>query len=163
MTEEAKKELQRQLCERVSLGETVSDVCAELQIARSTPWRWAEDDAAFRNSYARARELQAHALAEQTMQIAAGNDGLTQAWERGIEAAADELEKSGNKQWRKVVNALENGLVQRNRLRVDTLKWFTSKLAPKLYGEKIQQEVSGPDGEPVAVHVTHEVVDPVAR
>lgn len=39
--------------------------------------------------------------------------------------------------------------VQVARLKVDTIKWQTGKLAPKKYGDKIQQEVSGPDGGPV--------------
>jgi hypothetical protein len=142
------------LLRRVAEGETVSAVCEDLGIERSTPWRWAQDDAEFRNAYARARENQAHALAEQAIMIATGNDAMTVAWERGIEAAAEELEKSGNQKWRQVVNALENNLVQRNRLRVDTLKWFTSKIAPKLYGERIQAEVTGADGGPVQQAMT---------
>lgn len=35
----------------------------------------------------------------------------------------------------------------RSRLRVDTRKWYLSKLAPKRYGDKI--ELSGPDGQPI--------------
>jgi hypothetical protein len=39
--------------------------------------------------------------------------------------------------------------VQRSRLRVDARKWFAAKVAPKKYGEKVQQELSGPDGGPI--------------
>lgn len=35
------------------------------------------------------------------------------------------------------------------RLRVDARKWAASKLAPKRYGEKITQEVTGVDGSPL--------------
>lgn len=35
----------------------------------------------------------------------------------------------------------------RSRLRVDTRKWYLSKLAPKRYGDKL--ELSGPDGQPL--------------
>ncbi|MEX3630328.1 MAG: hypothetical protein VB138_13605 [Burkholderia sp.] len=38
---------------------------------------------------------------------------------------------------------------QRSRLRVDTRKWYLSKLAPKRYGEKTALELSGPDGGPI--------------
>lgn len=38
---------------------------------------------------------------------------------------------------------------QIGRLRMDALKWAAGKLAPKRYGEKVQQEVSGPNGGPV--------------
>ncbi len=33
--------------------------------------------------------------------------------------------------------------VQRSRLRVDTRKWFLSKLAPKRYGDRQAVEISG--------------------
>ena len=32
------------------------------------------------------------------------------------------------------------------RLKMDALKWAASKMAPKRYGEKVQAELSGPDG-----------------
>jgi hypothetical protein len=42
----------------------------------------------------------------------------------------------------------ENGTVpnsvanNRNRLEIDTIKWFACKLAPKIYGDKIQQDIT---------------------
>ena len=45
----------------------------------------------------------------------------------------------------------ENGDVQRDRLRVDTRKWYLSKVLPKVYGEKKAIEVSGVDGGPVQI------------
>lgn len=47
--------------------------------------------------------------------------------------------------------ALTPEAIQRNRLRVDARKWMASKIAPRLYGEKITQEISGPEGGPVQV------------
>lgn len=38
------------------------------------------------------------------------------------------------------------GDVQRDRLRVDTRKWITSKLKPKKYGDKVDVEHSGSVG-----------------
>jgi hypothetical protein len=32
------------------------------------------------------------------------------------------------------------------RIEVDARKWFASKFLPKQFGDKLQQEVSGPDG-----------------
>ena len=40
---------------------------------------------------------------------------------------------------------------QRDRLRVDTRKWLLSKMLPKVYGDKQQHEVSGPDGGPLII------------
>ena len=39
--------------------------------------------------------------------------------------------------------------IQRSRLKVDTRKWAMSKLAPKKYGDKIQQEIVGANGEAI--------------
>lgn len=35
------------------------------------------------------------------------------------------------------------------RVKVDALKWIMSKRAPKVYGDKVTQEHTGPDGGPV--------------
>lgn len=45
----------------------------------------------------------------------------------------------------------KTGDVIRDRLRFDARRWYLSKLAPKRYGDKVQQEVSGPDGGPITV------------
>lgn len=37
----------------------------------------------------------------------------------------------------------KDGDVNARRLQVDTRKWFTSKLAPKLYGEKVDVTSDG--------------------
>lgn len=39
------------------------------------------------------------------------------------------------------------------KLQVDTRKWVLSRMSPKKYGEKVQQEVSGSDGGPVQIQV----------
>ncbi len=36
--------------------------------------------------------------------------------------------------------------VARNRLRVDTRKWIAARILPKRYGDKVQQEHTGPNG-----------------
>jgi hypothetical protein len=38
---------------------------------------------------------------------------------------------------------------QQVRLQVDTRKWAASKILPKQYGDKVQQEVTGADGAPL--------------
>lgn len=42
---------------------------------------------------------------------------------------------------------------QRSRLMVDTRKWLLAKVLPKLYGDKLQTQISGPDGGPVESNV----------
>lgn len=52
-----------------------------------------------------------------------------------------------------------NEEVQRSRLRVDVRKWAASKLKPKKYGDKVSQEISGPNGGPIDMSWTVEVMD----
>jgi hypothetical protein len=35
------------------------------------------------------------------------------------------------------------------KVEIDARKWFASKFLPKRYGDKITQEISGPDGAPI--------------
>ena len=140
------REIIQDICDRVSRGELASAACEIHNIGRTTLFRWCEESEEFRNMYARARVNQAHALAEQSLRIAHGDDALTEAYREAIEVATDNMEPS---KARKLANQLEANLVQRDRLRVDTLKWYTSKLAPRLYGEKVAVEHSGPDGGPI--------------
>jgi hypothetical protein len=35
------------------------------------------------------------------------------------------------------------------KVEIDARKWFASKFLPKRYGDKITQEISGPDGSPI--------------
>jgi len=39
--------------------------------------------------------------------------------------------------------------IQRARLRIDARKWMAGKLAPKKYGDKVTQEISGLERDPV--------------
>lgn len=44
------------------------------------------------------------------------------------------------------------------RLHVDTLKWVMAKRAPKVYGDKVTQEHTGPDGGPMQVSEIRRVI-----
>jgi hypothetical protein len=57
-------------------------------------------------------------------------------------AIADESEVEAIYEGDAVKLELSGVAVARNRLRVDARKWLASKMAPKRYGEKLQQEVN---------------------
>ena len=78
--------------------------------------------ARFFAQYARARDLGLDAIADELFDIA--DDGQNDWMERHGE---------GNEGY--TVNGEH---VSRSRLRVDTRKWYLSKLAPKRYGEKLE-------------------------
>lgn len=86
------------------------------------------DDNEFREEYTRARELQAHRMAEEIFSIAddSSGDQVTRYKEDGTE-----------------YKATDHDNINRARLRVDTRKWYLSKVLPKLYGDKIEVNQTG--------------------
>jgi len=73
--------------------------------------------------YARATELRAEMMAEETLNIADAIDSDIITTEDGKE----------------IVN---HNVINRDRLRVDTRKWLLSKLHPKKYGDKIEVDTN---------------------
>lgn len=156
MAKENKQEIMEAVCHRISKGDLVKYAAKAEGITAETVRDWAHNDPALSLLYAHARQQQAHALAEQALEIADGSDALTRLYEEAIDAEEERLEANPNRG--KIIKELRSNLLNRDRMRMDARKWFTSKIAPKLYGEKI--EVSGPEGGPLTVKVTHEVIDP---
>lgn len=103
-----------------------------------TVFAWMDKHEEFLKQYTRARELQAHRMAEEIFEIADDSSKDTK-WEEGRDGEAYEV---CNHEW-----------LNRSRLRVDTRKWMLSKVLPKLYGEKVTQELTGKDGAPLSVVV----------
>lgn len=77
-------------------------------------WRWSIPN--FSTQYTKAKILQAELLAEETLEIADESDN-----DVTINAIGNEV--------------CNTEFVNRSRLRVDTRKWLTSKLLPKIYGD----------------------------
>ena len=123
------------ICARLADGESLRSICQDDDMpGRRTVLDWLDDDAnaSFRAKYARAREAQADLLAEEIVQIAdtpqMGSKSVSKA--SGIEIS-------------------EGDMIEHRRLQVDARKWYAAKLAPKKYGDKITQEVTGANGGPI--------------
>jgi hypothetical protein len=101
--------------------------------------------ALFVDQYARAREVQADCLADEIIEISD---------ESSYDLTTDE-------EGREIVNMNH---IQRDRLRVDSRKWYAGKLRPKVYGDKLEtkNEHSGPGGGPMQVSgtLTVELIEP---
>ena len=95
-------------------------------------YRWLTLHESFRELYVRAREDQAHMLAEQIIAISDDNTRDTY------------LDDDGNE-------IVKHDHINRSRLRVESRKWYAAKLNAKVYGDKTSQEISGPEGGPVSV------------
>jgi hypothetical protein len=88
---------------------------------RTCIYNWMNANIDFFDSYMRAKEKQAHLLADEVLQVA--NDVPTYE------------DKEGNPR-------IDNGMLGRAKLQMDALRWSASVLAPKFYKENKQNENS---------------------
>ena len=113
------------ICERLACGESMRSVARdETMPAMSTMFKWLREQGEFSEQYAKAKEESADALVEDMLDIADNQIGNVVTID-GVE-----------------VVVVDSAAVAHGRLRVDTRKWAASKLKPKKYGEKIQQELT---------------------
>lgn len=125
------------ICERLADGESLRSICSDDDMPnKATVFRWLGSDENLSDQYARARESQADAIFDEILDIA--DDARNDWMERGGE---DDAGYQANGEH-----------IQRSKLRIDARKWMAGKLRPKVYGDKIQQEHTSPDGSmtPVA-------------
>ncbi len=145
-------ELAADICERLSTGQSLREIsrCSGMPSA-STIAGWATNSTLFPEFgelYAHARGVWLTVLADEILEISddASNDFMSR------QHAGGEDER-----------VLDAEHVQRSRLRVDSRKWLLSKLKPGVYGDKISQEISGPDGAAIPTRVEVVFVDPPKR
>lgn len=123
-------ELAAEICAHIADGKSMRTICRQDHMpALSSIFLWISTNPEFSEQYAKARDMQADAMAEDMLDIA---DTPPKMGERGIDSA-DVADK---------------------RLRIDTRKWIASKLKPKKYGDKVEQTVQGADGGPVQHDMT---------
>lgn len=113
------------VCKEIESGRALRNVLKDENMpSTSTFYQWLENNEDKAKQYARATEVRAEVIFDDILSIADQNESDTYINENGVE----------------VVN---NDVIQRSRLRIDARKWVLSKLNPKKFGDKIQQEHSG--------------------
>jgi hypothetical protein len=122
-SQEEKDKIFDVVIESICNGNSLRKSCNNV-IPCKTFFEWMSNDELKSKQYAYACTERADFIFEQTLNISDNveNDMIT-------------LEDG-----REVVN---NAVIQRDRLRVDTRKWFLSKINPKKYGEKIDVTTDG--------------------
>ena len=114
------EELIDEICERISGGDSLKDICAEDGMPkRTTVFRWLAKYEEFRNLYARAREEQADLIFDEVKEIA--------------DSCGRERDETGKYIPEQVAKA---------RLQADVRKWQAAKLRPKVYGDRIDHTSS---------------------
>lgn len=129
------EEIADEICRRLAEGESLRSVCRDDGMpAESTVRAWVLDDKeGFSAQYVRARDLYLDTMADEILEISDDGSNDYMATEHG--------------------EKLDGEHIQRSRLRVDTRKWYLSKLAPKRYGDKLAMEHTGEDGAPLSIQI----------
>ncbi len=108
------------ICGGLSLGQSLKRVTSgDGMPDPSTVYDWLRKHPEFAEMYTRAKEDASDLMAEEIIEIADSDPGMTPKGET------------------------DKGAVDHRRLRVEARKWCAAKLKPRKYGEKIQQEISG--------------------
>lgn len=116
------------ICSRLAVGEPLSKICKDFNYpSLQTVYEWIRKHKVFADNYARSKDDAADSMADDILTIA---DEPIPVDEHG---------------------RADSAIVQQQRLRVDARKWIASKLKPKKYGDRITQEHSGPNGQPIQV------------
>ncbi len=125
------------ICARMSEGESLRSICRDPSMpALSTVFLWIGKFPDFSEQYKVAMAARADAMFEELFDIA--DDGRN-----------DYIENEDGFQ------KLNSEHVQRSRLRIDTRKWALSKMMPKKYGDKPNEnpDDQNQDTSPVVVNI----------
>lgn len=120
------KKLAKNICMRLSEGESLRTIVKDDKMpSASTICRWLldEEKKEFWEQYEKARNIQAELMFDELLEIA--DDGTNDWMER--------KDRDGDSYY--ITNGEAMG---RSRLRVDTRKWYLSKIVPKKYGNTLE-------------------------
>ena len=107
-----------EICKRLAAGESLRHLCLSDDMPTfQTVFNWLDRYPPFCEQYTRARNTGLEVMAEHCLDIA---DDATNDW------ATD---ADGNP-------VVDQEHINRSRLRVETRKWYLSKLSPKRYGDQ---------------------------
>jgi len=119
------QEIFDEICVRIAEGESLRKICKDDKMpSLVSVWKWLNTSEELVKQYTRAREEQAETFVDEILDIADDNKDDTYLDENG----------------KLIIN---QEVIARSRLRVDSRKWIASKLKPKRFGDytKIHAEV----------------------
>lgn len=117
-------ELAALVCEQIACGDKLKEICQREGMPKArTVFLWLSKHEEFMQMHARALEHRGLSLAEETLEIA---DTVTP----GEKRITKETDKGT------FTEIVEGDMVERAKLKVDTRKWFLSRLLPRQYGDK---------------------------
>jgi hypothetical protein len=132
-------DLAARICARMSEGESMRSICRDPDMpCLASVFLWLSKYPEFSEQYDKAYAERADAMFEEIFEIA--DDGTNDWMER--------QNKDGS-----TFEAFNAEHVQRSRLRVDTRKWALARMSPRKYGEKVTNELTGPNGTDLGITV----------
>lgn len=112
----------------IESGSSLRHVAADTGVPMPTICRWVSDSVdGFAERYAQAKAIACDLMAEDTIAIA---DDSSQDWETRFNRKGEEYQ------------ALNREHVERSKARIHARHWYLSRLAPKKYGDRVQQDVN---------------------
>jgi hypothetical protein len=120
-------ELEAEILKRLSEGESLRAICRDAHIpARDHVANWCVvDPEGFGAQYSKARELGAHQMADEVLEIADNS-------KRDLIEKTDE---NGN-----TVYVADREVLERSRIKIDARKWYLDKLFPKQFGDRVTHD-----------------------
>jgi hypothetical protein len=114
------------ICDRMMNGESVTRILNDISMSKKTFWDWLKDkDLA--NQYTRAKDIYAQTIFDECLAISDTQE----------EGETIIVKTDGGEEIRK------GDMIMHRRLKVDTRKWYLSKVLPKVYGEKLDLTTNG--------------------
>lgn len=124
-SEEEKNRIFDTICDKIIEGIPLRQILSEENsISSKTFFEWMNEDEEKVKRYARAKEIYA-------------------------EFEFDEIKEIANHTKEDHTPFTGANVVQRDKLKIEAIKFRLSKMSPKKYGEKITAEITGKDGQPL--------------
>jgi hypothetical protein len=142
------------VCEQLALGRSLWNICTTdpgmPDHMRIRQWIREDKPKGAAERYKAAREAGYSVLAEEILDLS----DKTHEW-----VMVQKTDRHGNLMFdgngapivEKRLISLSSDTVAHKRIQVDTRKWYLSKVLPKIYGDKVTQEITGADGGPISV------------
>lgn len=142
------------VCEQLALGRSLFNICntdpgmPDHMAIRL--WMREDDPKGAAERYKAARETGYSILAEEILDLSDKTHEwvMVQKTDRLGNLMTDE---NGAPIVERRLIPLSSDTVAHKRLQVDTRKWYLSKVLPKIYGDRVTQEITGADGGPISV------------
>jgi len=124
--QEQQDKIFNEICEYIEQGKSLRSILKSFDMPSSrTFYSWLDESEEKVKQYARATEIRAENIFEDMLEIAddGTNDYMT--------ITKGDIE----------YNVEDREVTNRSKLRLDARKWMLSKMQPKKYGDKIQQDI----------------------